>query len=261
MDAPSPEIKLHCPECSYDLTGLTEPRCPECGIAFDRADLLARQSSVPQPFNPWDRVGSISSYFETLRLSLFSPRRLFRDYPNRHKHELAISYSMICYTLAALAAFIYAVSTDVRLVFSGLGIGLAVSVAATACEMVIAVVLGWTTRPRAGENSYHYWRGITHYMSGYLILSALLIVTFFILVSNLSGHDADTVAILMSFLAAPLLFAWWALALTRVVFQQSRAGWGRVLGCVMIWPIGAGAIALGFFLSALLAMTCMAPHY
>ena len=24
--------------CGYNLTGLTEPRCPECGKAFDRAD-------------------------------------------------------------------------------------------------------------------------------------------------------------------------------------------------------------------------------
>lgn len=29
-----------CLHCSYNLTGLTEPRCPECGTGFDRSDRL-----------------------------------------------------------------------------------------------------------------------------------------------------------------------------------------------------------------------------
>ena len=29
-----------CPLCEYDLRGLTEPRCPECGYRFEWADLL-----------------------------------------------------------------------------------------------------------------------------------------------------------------------------------------------------------------------------
>lgn len=32
---PVPPIGLGCPHCRYDLTGLTETRCPECGEAFD----------------------------------------------------------------------------------------------------------------------------------------------------------------------------------------------------------------------------------
>jgi hypothetical protein len=35
---------LHCPSCGYDLTGLPENRCPECGGLFDRNE-LARQSN------------------------------------------------------------------------------------------------------------------------------------------------------------------------------------------------------------------------
>ena len=38
MDAPSPhavvETFLVCERCRYNLTGLTEPRCPECGTTF-----------------------------------------------------------------------------------------------------------------------------------------------------------------------------------------------------------------------------------
>lgn len=38
--APSPEHDVRCPLCAYDLRGLTEARCPECGYHFDWNDLL-----------------------------------------------------------------------------------------------------------------------------------------------------------------------------------------------------------------------------
>lgn len=28
-----------CPSCDYDLNGTMEPRCPECGLAFDKRDM------------------------------------------------------------------------------------------------------------------------------------------------------------------------------------------------------------------------------
>ena len=30
---------LHCPLCEYNLRGLSEPRCPECGYRFEWAEL------------------------------------------------------------------------------------------------------------------------------------------------------------------------------------------------------------------------------
>ena len=39
----SPAIPGSCPKCGYDLTGLREPRCPECGTTFDPS-LLDRKS-------------------------------------------------------------------------------------------------------------------------------------------------------------------------------------------------------------------------
>jgi len=37
-----------CPRCTYDLRGLTEPRCPECGASFPRELLEAPQSEPCQ---------------------------------------------------------------------------------------------------------------------------------------------------------------------------------------------------------------------
>lgn len=41
-------MTLCCPKCGYDLTGLRESRCPECGAAFDLA-ALAQGQSIRRP--------------------------------------------------------------------------------------------------------------------------------------------------------------------------------------------------------------------
>lgn len=41
----SPAVR--CPHCDYQLTGLTESRCPECGKAFDLSELRRRAASPP----------------------------------------------------------------------------------------------------------------------------------------------------------------------------------------------------------------------
>ncbi|MBU0638046.1 MAG: hypothetical protein KKB50_04215 [Planctomycetes bacterium] len=37
------ETTLHCPKCRYNLTGLREARCPECGTQFTLGELYAHQ--------------------------------------------------------------------------------------------------------------------------------------------------------------------------------------------------------------------------
>lgn len=34
--------EIHCPLCEYNLRGLSEPRCPECGYQFEWAECFYR---------------------------------------------------------------------------------------------------------------------------------------------------------------------------------------------------------------------------
>lgn len=62
-DQPIPEdLHLHCTHCGYDLTGLLERTCPECGESFaPRETWLANEKSTwawhfQNRYTPWDYI-------------------------------------------------------------------------------------------------------------------------------------------------------------------------------------------------------------
>jgi hypothetical protein len=70
--APDLAEGLFCPECGYDLRGTTSDRCPECGLAIDRAAMSVSRI-------PWvhrRRIGRFRAYWRTVRLVTFKPRQL-----------------------------------------------------------------------------------------------------------------------------------------------------------------------------------------
>jgi hypothetical protein len=62
-----------CASCGYDLRGLSEPRCPECGIAFDPTELSLAE--IPWLCRNQLNIGAIEAYARTVWLVLFHPRR------------------------------------------------------------------------------------------------------------------------------------------------------------------------------------------
>lgn len=64
---------LHCPRCNYNLRMLTASRCPECGLVFDRDELLAAAaSSANCPIFEYQwRKRPMRSYIRTLGLALW----------------------------------------------------------------------------------------------------------------------------------------------------------------------------------------------
>lgn len=50
--------ELYCPRCGYDVTGLPQPRCPECGCRFDPALLEFRRAAS---YRLWQAFRDVSA--------------------------------------------------------------------------------------------------------------------------------------------------------------------------------------------------------
>jgi hypothetical protein len=78
-DGTEPEVELACPLCGYNLRGLTDPRCPECGFAFTWAEL--RDAKRDQ--HPWlcehATAGRRARAFMSTWLRTCRPRRFWRE--------------------------------------------------------------------------------------------------------------------------------------------------------------------------------------
>ena len=70
-----PAEDMYCPECGYNLRGLTSGRCPECGLLLDFID-------APTSFIPWvqrKERGRIRAYVLTVLLAIFRNRLFCRE--------------------------------------------------------------------------------------------------------------------------------------------------------------------------------------
>jgi hypothetical protein len=79
--APEWESVAHdvlCPLCEYNLRGLTEARCPECGYRFDWADVLDPKARVHPYLFEHHPERNVRSFFRTLWGSL-NPLRFWRS--------------------------------------------------------------------------------------------------------------------------------------------------------------------------------------
>jgi hypothetical protein len=69
--------ELHCPLCEYNLRGLTEPRCPECGYVFTWAELLDSNRLKHSYLFEHHPKHNVWSFVRTLTGGL-RPRRFWR---------------------------------------------------------------------------------------------------------------------------------------------------------------------------------------
>lgn len=75
--AAQPEIRgdLFCPECGYNLRGLTSDRCPECGYSLE-----ALRSRIPRlPWAHRAEIGRMRAYWQTVWMVMFRHKRFCEE--------------------------------------------------------------------------------------------------------------------------------------------------------------------------------------
>jgi len=248
---------LVCPVCEYNLTGLPENRCPECGETFDPDELRRITADVPMPATPWDRKRTLMGFFQTWWLSLTAPRRLAQRFPARHDASAAAGYSFGCYGLAALTFCVLSSylplvghgDVEMLLVFPAVALG--AGFACWMCEAATSALLATVIRPTRARQRYHFWRGLTHYSSGFTVLTGLWGGAAFAHGPRYDSFESWSLAI-----TAMAIFCWWALALCRMVIRRSWPGPGRWLACLIVPAVGLAAIPVGMAASTFLARFC-----
>jgi hypothetical protein len=107
-DWSSIQEEVHCPLCAYDLRGIGEPRCPECGYTFDWPDLLDPTRRLHPYLFEHHPERNVRSFWRTAAGALL-PRRFWRALqpaqPSRPRRLVLywVLTLFVCYACVQLA--------------------------------------------------------------------------------------------------------------------------------------------------------------
>ncbi|MBN1341692.1 MAG: hypothetical protein JXQ73_03380 [Phycisphaerae bacterium] len=269
--SPSPapaddDVEIHCPNCKYNLTGLTKGRCPECGQAFNRAELIEWMAAPDQPLPYGQRSGTQTRFALLFRDSLLDPCKLARGLPGRPDAGDGRLHGHTCRAIASLIVVVaFTILTD------GDGFGYAclagalMLLASHAVEVIIAALLNCYTIPCniPEDNRYAFWRTLCNcFASYYLLLVAFPICLPLFL--NLVALGLDVVALLVTpwlLTLSPLLpLGWWWYCLSRAIAARTFPSTGRTLVTLSIPFLVAGSFLISLFIVVVAAVLTMEPY-
>jgi hypothetical protein len=169
---PPTDAGLRCPQCDYNLTGLADPRCPECGEAFDWEQVRRAAANPPRIYfehvRGWRKV---PGFFVTWATVLFAPWVFARQGVGRISVVHAPLFACICFG-GTFASMLSAGST-----FPGIGSGadlafvltwLTTAVVYIAAQAVLLGILdfsGW----RQPLRSLRFWLLVGCYTSAIML--------------------------------------------------------------------------------------------
>lgn len=101
-----------CPRCEYNLYGLTEPRCPECGLRFTWSELRGVDFNPQSPLFENPRRPRSWTFFATVARSMI-PWRFWRNLRLTHpiNRRRLFEFYLICAVLIPLTGILPIVST------------------------------------------------------------------------------------------------------------------------------------------------------
>jgi hypothetical protein len=128
-----------CPLCDYNLRGLPEPRCPECGYRFNWQELLdptRRHHPFLFEHHPERKLGSL---FKTL-VGGFRPKKFWTSlYPSQRSRLGLLAFYWLLTSFPLLILLIAGITFDARTLLKSI-------------RQQRAVYVGWYTNPASSRN-------------------------------------------------------------------------------------------------------------
>jgi len=157
--------------------------------------------------------------------------------------------AVIIYVTIALLATASQQNAQPRYVLWALYVALGTAVATVLgwwlCENAVAGMLKVCVEPKHTRRHlrFRFWRGLAHYTSGFSLLTAGWGSLIWLAVS----HELLDAGFPVVMCAAGLgILGWWVGAWWAMIARRARPGIGRIVSCVLVPAVGAGAIFLGY---------------
>jgi hypothetical protein len=252
---------LRCPRCEYNLTGLVEDRCPECGEAFDRELLALGYAAGPRPVPGWDegiRRPGVAAYLRTCLRIAFRTGDFARRFPWYANADSTRRFRIYSRLLAlAVLAFVFGWDAAVhgadgeRLLVVGVGMVVGGLIGARVAEEGVAFVCylfsegngpSWV---KGCSLELDNWRAYVAYHGFYLALTAgLWVACACDLPSWLWGNAYDLRT--MGLLGLPGV--WWLGAVLIGVRCRCVVRWRQAVGLLIALPIAVLiGVSIGVF--------------
>ncbi|MBE7504632.1 MAG: hypothetical protein HS113_30935 [Verrucomicrobiales bacterium] len=232
---------LRCPVCEYNLTGVAEDRCPECGKPFDRADLLADLAWGPRPLPIWDDPGrgALARIAGMYWVTWFRPAWLGRTAP-RFLDKKRIARFRSVALVVSLVAVLLVIMLDAPQKRASLALGVAAGVVGMLiCETILGIVFVVALTAPDAERLPPLKPGTTERQWGLVGLFRTYTTASVAALSVPVWVRGSESTVIWCWLAVAI---WWWVALSAFVWVQPATLRGKLV-CIVAIPLAAAVSA------------------
>ncbi|MCA9243795.1 MAG: hypothetical protein KDA32_07585 [Phycisphaerales bacterium] len=164
MPDPSSAPQITCAVCGYDMRGLSQPRCPECGTAYPSFETLANRTAPPafERATIWQLP---FAFLKTWLQSLFRPASFAKSLAAT-TNTRAFMFVATCYAFTPLALYFWEFDPGLVLgwvVVDGLYL---------LCQTLVLTIVDRAVGGPSAQGLFGRWFRLSCYTSGVVVLEA-----------------------------------------------------------------------------------------